>query len=60
MYEQQPGVALRKEIFRLRGLIASSYVRHPGANIHPTTADHLKSLLRKMLPGVDITRPIEV
>ncbi len=60
VYEQQPGVAIRKEIFRLRGLIASSYVRHPGANIDPTTADHLKSLLRKMLPGVDITRPIEV
>ena len=59
VYEQQPGVALRKEIFRLRGLIASSYVRHPGANIDPTTADHLKSLLHKMLPGVDITRPIE-
>lgn len=60
VYEQQPGVALRKEIFRLRGLISSSYVRHPGANIDPTTADHLKSLLRRMLPGVDITRPIEV
>ena len=60
VYEQQPGVALRKEIFRLRGLIASSYVRHPGANIDQTTAAHLKSLLRKMLPGVDITRPIEV
>ena len=60
VYEQQPGVALRKEIFRLRGLIASSYVRHPGANIDPTTAGHLKSLLQKMLPGMDITRPIEV
>ena len=60
VYEQQPGVALRKEIFRLRGLIASSYVRHPGTNIDPTTADHLKSLLCKMLPGMDITRPIEV
>ena len=60
VYEQQPGVALRKEIFRLRGLIASSYVRHPGAHIDPTTADHLKSLLHKMLPGMDITRPIEV
>ena len=60
VYEQQPGVAIRKEIFRLRGLIASSYVRHPSANIDPTTADHLKSLLRKMLPGADITRPIEV
>ncbi len=40
--------------------IASSYVRHPGANIDPITADHLNSLLCKMLPGVDITRPIEV
>lgn len=60
VFEQQPGVALRKEIFRLRGLITSSYVRHPGANIDPTTADHLKSLLLKMLPDVDITKPIAV
>ena len=60
VYEQQPGVAIRKEIFRLRGLIASSYVRHPGAHIDPTTADHLKSLLHKMLLGMDITRPIKV
>ncbi len=60
VYEQQPGVAIRKEIFRLRGLIASSYVRHPGAHIDPTTSGHLKSLLHKMLPSVDITRPIEV
>lgn len=40
--------------------VTFKYVRHPGANIDPITADHLKSLLHKMLPGVDITRPIEV
>ena len=60
VFEQQPGVAIRKEIFKLRGLIRSSYVRHPGANIDSSTAGHVKTLLRRMLPGVDLTRPVEV
>ena len=30
VYEQQPGIAVRKEIFRLRGLLKSNRVRHPG------------------------------
>ncbi len=60
VFEQQPGVAIRKEIFRLRGLIDSSYVRHPGANIDPSTADQLNTLLSSILPGVDITRSVEV
>jgi hypothetical protein len=53
-------VAIRKEIFKLRGLIRSSYVRHPGASIDSSTAGHVKTLLRRMLPGVDLTRPVEV
>ena len=34
-YEFQPGIglALRKEVYRLRGAIASAHVRHPGAQI---------------------------
>lgn len=34
-YEFQPvvGLALRKEVYKLRGAIDSSYVRHPGAQI---------------------------
>ena len=35
VFEQQPGVAVRKEILRLRGLLDSSRVRHPGASIQP-------------------------
>ena len=34
VFEQQPGVAVRKEILRLRGLIGSSRARHPGRQ-HP-------------------------
>jgi 4-hydroxy-tetrahydrodipicolinate synthase len=29
VFEQQPGVALRKEIYRMRGLIHINRVRHP-------------------------------
>ena len=60
VFEQQPGVAIRKEILHLRGAISSNRVRHPGANIQPTTAEQLRALIEQMLPGVDITRPIQV
>jgi 4-hydroxy-tetrahydrodipicolinate synthase len=59
-FEQQPGVAVRKEILRLRGLIRSSKVRHPGADLHPATAEQLRALIAQVLPGVDVTRPLEV
>jgi 4-hydroxy-tetrahydrodipicolinate synthase len=59
-FEQQPGVAVRKEILRLRGLIASSRARHPGASIQPAVAEQLKALIAQTLPGVDITQPIAV
>ena len=35
VFEQQPGVAIRKEILRRRGLLASARARHPGATISP-------------------------
>ena len=37
MYEFQPGtgLAIRKEIYRLRGAILSAHVRHPGTQIQP-------------------------
>ena len=60
VYEQQPGIAIRKEIFRLRGLITSSHVRHPGANIDNATSEQLQRVLEISLPGVDITKPLEV
>jgi 4-hydroxy-tetrahydrodipicolinate synthase len=58
VFEQQPGVAIRKEILRLRGLLASNRARHPGASIQPAVADQLRRLIEQVLPGADITQPI--
>ena len=58
VFEQQPGLAIRKELLRLRGLIAANRVRHPGATIAPAVAEELAALVRHTLPGVDITRAI--
>ncbi len=58
VFEQQPGVAIRKEILRHRGLLASARVRHPGVNVTPAVAKDLDALLARTLPGIDITRPI--
>ena len=58
--EQQPGLAIRKEILRLRGLIASNRVRHPGATIAPAIAQDVAALIKRTLPNVDITKPISV
>ena len=60
VFEQQPGVAVRKEIYRMRGLIASGQVRHPGVGLAPFLAEQLWGLLEKVLPGADITKPIVV
>ncbi len=60
VFEQQPGVAVRKEIYRLRGLIGSGRVRHPGSGLAPFAAEQLRGLLDKVLPGVDITKPVAV
>jgi len=60
VFEQQPGVAVRKEILRLRGLLDSSRVRHPGASIQPAVAEQVRALIAQVLPGTDITKPIAV
>ena len=60
VFEQQPGVAVRKDLLRRRGLFSSSRARHPGATITPPVAVQLDALLQRTLPGVDITRPIAV
>lgn len=58
VFEQQPGVAIRKEILRRRGLLASARVRHPGATISAAQSAQLDVILARTLPDVDITRPI--
>jgi 4-hydroxy-tetrahydrodipicolinate synthase len=58
IFEQQPGVAIRKEVLRRRGLLSSARVRHPGASISQVQSRQLDTLLARTLPGIDITRPI--
>jgi 4-hydroxy-tetrahydrodipicolinate synthase len=58
VFEQQPGVAVRKEIFRLRGAISDNTVRHPSAGLAPFTSAQLRLVLDQTLPGVDLTRPL--
>ena len=59
VFEQQPGVAVRKELYRQRGLIESGHVRHPAAaTVSPVLAAALKAQLQRSLPGVDITSPL--
>jgi 4-hydroxy-tetrahydrodipicolinate synthase len=58
VFEQQPGVAIRKEMLRRRGLLSSARVRHPGSTISSAQSAQLDALLARALPGVDITRPI--
>jgi 4-hydroxy-tetrahydrodipicolinate synthase len=60
VFEQQPGVAIRKEILRRRGLVSSARVRHPGATISAAQSALLDALLARTLPGVDIRKPIAV
>lgn len=60
VFEQQPGAAIRKELLRLRGLITSNRVRHPGASIDAATAAQLKALIERVLPGVDIRQPVRL
>ncbi|HSD59470.1 MAG TPA: dihydrodipicolinate synthase family protein [Burkholderiales bacterium] len=60
VFEQQPGVAVRKEILKMRGLIQSSRARHPGASIQPATAKQLAELIAATFPGEDISRPLRI
>eukprot|EP00316_Scyphosphaera_apsteinii_P001321 CAMPEP_0119305918 /NCGR_PEP_ID=MMETSP1333-20130426/6796_1 /TAXON_ID=418940 /ORGANISM="Scyphosphaera apsteinii, Strain RCC1455" /LENGTH=307 /DNA_ID=CAMNT_0007309111 /DNA_START=88 /DNA_END=1011 /DNA_ORIENTATION=- len=58
VFEQQPGVAVRKELYRQRGLIKSAHVRHPGNNISPVLKTALEAQISRSLPGIDITKPL--
>jgi 4-hydroxy-tetrahydrodipicolinate synthase len=60
VFEQQPGVAVRKEILRRRGLLAHGAVRHPGAGLPPAATEQLDRLLAATLPGVDLARPLSL
>ena len=58
VFEQQPGVAIRKEILHRRRLISSATVRHPGC---PAAREHITqidSLINWIMPDCDITKPL--
>ena len=59
VFEQQPGVAVRKDILRRRGLLAGNTVRHPGAGLPPGASEQLDALIEATLPGVDLTKPLD-
>ncbi len=61
-YEGQPviGLALRKEIFRRRGIIVSALIRHPGPTLDPGSRAELDEMLTALdLAGSDAA-PIRV
>jgi 4-hydroxy-tetrahydrodipicolinate synthase len=60
VFEQQPGLAIRKEICRMRGWITSNRVRHPGATIDPETKKQLEQVIRVTVGDADLTKPIPV
>lgn len=60
VFEQQPGVAVRKEILRRRGLLGCAAVRHPGGGLPAGAAEQLDRLLECVLPGAELSRPIAV
>ncbi|MYE23220.1 MAG: dihydrodipicolinate synthase family protein [Gammaproteobacteria bacterium] len=58
VFENQPGVAVRKEIFRRRGLIAHNTVRAPGVGLSKTAAEQLEHLLTQTFATADIQQRI--
>lgn len=58
VFENQPGVAIRKELFRRRGLITHNTVRKPGAALSTTAATQLDSLLTRTFGTTDIHQRI--
>jgi 4-hydroxy-tetrahydrodipicolinate synthase len=60
VFEQQPGVAIRKEILRRRGLLTSNRVRHPGGAIDAGTTEQLARLLEATFGTTDLRQPLTI
>ena len=60
VYEQHPGVAIRKELLKMRGAIRTARVRSPGAQGNASIQDTLDKLLQDAVPKQDLTRPIKI
>ena len=58
VFEQQPGVAIRKEFLRRRRLISSTTVRHPGCSAAREHIAQIDSLIDWIMRDCDITKPL--
>lgn len=59
VFEQQPGVAVRKEVYRMRGLVESGTVRHPGGELSEWATYSLRDVLSRVVQEkIDITKPL--
>ena len=58
VFEQQPGPAIRKEIWRRRGVLAAARVRAPGGQLDAWAGDALSALLAETVGTADITTPL--
>ena len=60
VFEQQPGVAIRKELLRRRGLLTTARARHPGATIGAAVSQQLDAVIEETLGRADLTQPLTV
>lgn len=60
VFENQPGVAIRKEIFRRRGMIENATVRGPAPPITAFANGQLDQVLDRVLGAVDLSQRLEV
>ena len=67
VFEQQPGVAVRKEVYRLRGLVESGTVRHPGGELSEWATYALSDVMNRVIHDeqqevkkIDITKPLSL
>ena len=60
VFEGQPGVAVRKDIFRMRGLMNSSTVRKPAGSITGSARTQLEDVITRVLGQTDITQPLQI
>jgi 4-hydroxy-tetrahydrodipicolinate synthase len=60
VYEQHPGVAIRKELLKMRGAIRTARVRSPGVQGTDSIHKTLSKLIQYAMPSQDITRPVHI
>ena len=60
VFEQHPGPAIRKDVWRRRGILSSPRVRPPAPQLDPWMAGQLALLLQDAFPDADLAVPVEV